>query len=402
MMQRFTGRQYLQIDIANSFGLSKLTWDDRLAWFQHHEHQLMSMVNQAKEPALFYAGIKAYNDVLAGKPIGFMISLDATSSGIQLLAALTGDRMAAQLCNVVDTGTREDAYALFYKHLLTITGGKAQVSPEDVKQAVMTAFYSSKAVPKAVFGDGELLEIFYHCLSSLAPGAWELNETMLALWDQTALEHSWILPDNFHCHIKVMNQVKEKISFLGNEYEVFYNVNMPMEQGRSLGANMTHSVDGMIVREITRRCQHDPMMPATVRSILDKGKSGSGRSSSSKDDRLTIALWRQFQDTGYLSARILDHLKPENIGHVNAIEIRKLLDSLPDKPFKVVSIHDCFRCLPHYGNDLRHQYNLQLELIAKSNLLGSLISQLVGRKVRVGKLDPGLHKDIAQTNYALS
>ncbi len=63
---------------------------------------------------------------------------------------------------------------------------------------------------------------------------------------------------------------------------------------------------------------------------------------------------------------------------------------------------DCFKCLPHYGDDLRRQYNLQLQLIAKSTMLGSIISQIVGGNVQIGKLDPDLHLRIADANYALS
>ena len=63
---------------------------------------------------------------------------------------------------------------------------------------------------------------------------------------------------------------------------------------------------------------------------------------------------------------------------------------------------DCFRCLPTYGNDLRYQYNLQLQLIAQSNLLGNLISQIIGKPVRIGKLDPDLHLEIIEANYSLS
>ena len=111
----FTGQEYVKIDIANNYGLDKLTWHERIRWFDQHEQQLDELLASAKEPALFYAGVKAYRDVLAGKPIGYMISLDATSSGLQLLAALTGDRSAAQLCNVVDTGTRQDAYDAIYR-----------------------------------------------------------------------------------------------------------------------------------------------------------------------------------------------------------------------------------------------------------------------------------------------
>jgi hypothetical protein len=48
------------------------------------------------------------------------------------------------------------------------------------------------------------------------------------------------------------------------------------------------------------------------------------------------------------------------------------------------------------------QYNLQLKAIAESDLLGSIISQLIGRKVEIGKLNPGLGAEIAESNYALS
>lgn len=123
---------------------------------------------------------------------------------------------------------------------------------------------------------------------------------------------------------------------------------------------------------------------------------------SPKDDELVRILWDHYKVTGYLSARILDHFNPNNIIQVTPSVIRELLDSLPEKPFKVVSIHDCFRCLPHYGNDLRRQYNLQLQMIAKSNLLGNLITQIIGSPVNIGKLDPKLWMDIGETNYALS
>lgn len=61
-----------------------------------------------------------------------------------------------------------------------------------------------------------------------------------------------------------------------------------------------------------------------------------------------------------------------------------------------------FRCHPNYANDLRIQYARQLMLIAKSDLLSDLISQIISRKVEIGKLDPELWQDIMDTDYALS
>lgn len=397
--QTFTPREYLKIDIANNYGLDKETWDDRIRWFDAHEEQIEDLIQGAKEPALYYAGCKAWRDVQAGKPIGYMISLDATSSGLQLLAALTGDRQAAELCNVVDTGDREDAYTEIYQDMLGQIGEVSKITRDDTKQAIMTAFYSSKAVPKQVFGEGALLDVFYATLSDRAPGAWELNEAFLALWDPTALEHSWVLPDNFHTHIKVMARIRETVHFLNAPFDVFYNENLPTDEGRSLGANTIHSIDGFIVREMVRRCDYDVY---AINRAWDLVTGPQGTKLEIKDDRMVKQLSDHHRASGYLSARILNHLRRSNIGHVNQQALKDLLVSLPIKPFKVITVHDCFRCLPHYANDLRRQYNLQLQLIAKSDMLSWLLSQLTQRSIPIVKLDPTLSVSIADTNYALS
>ena len=61
-----------------------------------------------------------------------------------------------------------------------------------------------------------------------------------------------------------------------------------------------------------------------------------------------------------------------------------------------------FRVLPNYGNDLRRQYNQLLAEVAKSELLSFLVSQIVKRRISVTKIDPKLHEEILEANYALS
>lgn len=404
-MQTFTAREYLKIDIANSFGLDKKKWSERIAWFDQNQHQLHSLLNQADEPALFFAGVSAWEDVEAGKPIGYPISLDATSSGMQILSALTGDRSAAETCNVVNYNVegvteRRDGYTVIYKAMLRVLGEQSKISREDTKKAIMTSLYGSQAVPKEVFGEGLLLKIFLDTMCHLAPAAWELNQAFLDMWNPDALSHDWTLPDNFHVHVKVMNQVKETVHFLNEPVEVFYNVNAPTAEGRSLGANTIHSVDGMIVREMVRRCDYNVDRVLEILGFLDAEIVGDVLYDN--DTYMVQTLWKHYQESGYLSARILDHLHAHNVNLVSRAAIWELIQSLPEKPFQVISVHDCFRCLPQYGNDLRRQYNNQLMLIAKSNLLQFLISQILGRQVAIGKLDSGLWKDIAETEYALS
>lgn len=239
--QTFSGADYLRIDIASNFGLDKKTWDERLAWFQANEADLEAKLEEADEPALYFAGVQAYREMQKGKPIGYPISLDATSSGIQILAALTGDRQAAELCNVVDAGHRADAYTLIYNAMTNALGETAKIDREQVKKSIMTSCYGSTAMPKEVFGDGPLLTCFYETMEAMAPGVWELNKAMLAIWDPTALRHDWIMPDNFHVGVKVMSQTSETVHFLNEPFHVLRKVNAPMENGRSLGANMTHS-----------------------------------------------------------------------------------------------------------------------------------------------------------------
>lgn len=405
MFQEFTPSQYLKIDIANNFGLDKENWDVRLAWFEENKHRLMEIRNQADNPALFFAGCLAYDAFLDKRPSGYPVSFDATSSGMQILAAVTGDRLAASICNVIDSGKREDSYTAVFERMVDVLMerlGEAagRISRDDCKQAIMTALYGSEATPKEVFGEGAQLMIFYDVMLEMAPGAWELNQYFLDIWDPTVLEHNWVMPDNFHVKVKVMNSEQETVHFLNDKYDTFYKKNAPKEKGRSLGANFTHSVDGMIVREITGRCMYDPQRVKDIRSMIaaDRGSMID----DSADGKMVDTLWGHYMTTGFLSVRILKYLNWVNIDSVDRNVILDLINSLPKKPFQVVAVHDCFRCLPGYVNDLRRQYNLQLHLLAKSKVLESILFQMTGRKMSIAPLDPTLADDILEANYALS
>lgn len=402
-MQLFSGLEYLKIDVASKFGLDKKSWDDRIMWFDQNENELDSLVKKAEEPALFYAGVQAYRAASKGEAIGYPISLDATCSGLQLLACLTGDRSASLLCNVLDAGYRADAYTGVYQMMVNLIGEDAKIKREDTKEAIMTAFYGSTAVPKKVFGEGQLLQVFEEVMNEVAPGPWELNKVFLDVWDDNALSHDWVMPDNFHVHIKVMNLEHDTVNFLNEPFDVMRKVNSPVKEGRSLSANAIHSLDGMVVREMARRCSYDQDKVTRVRELIEhESYHCPVVPNPCPDTQMVQILWDHYEASGYLSARILDHLRAWNWAIVMPNVIHELVDSLPAKPFDLITIHDCFRCLPNYGNDLRRQYNLQLQLIAKSELLSYLLSQIVGRDIKVGKLDPELHKDILETNYALS
>lgn len=397
-MQQFTGLEYLKMDIASNFGLDKALWCERLDWFETNKNNLEALMNKAETPALFYAGVTAYKDVLQNKPIGYPISLDASASGLQLLSVLTCDSNAAKLCNVINTGNREDAYTVIYQAMLKALGTTGNISREMTKDAILTALYGSEAVPKRVFGTGNLLRMFNQTMDEKAPGCWELNKAFLSLWDKTKDTYSWVMPDNFHVQIKVMVPVSKRIHFMDKPYDVVYKEHGTTEQGRSLSANSVHSLDGMVVREISRRCMYNPTRINNIRNLLNQ----TNKLEHDESTEMVLTLWDRYKASGYLSARILDYLTARNIGNVDYAVIKELVDSLPKKPFNILTIHDCFRCLPKYGNDLRQQYMLQLFYIAKSNMLEYLLEQIVGKKIQIDKLDPNMHKDVLTAEYAIS
>jgi hypothetical protein len=399
-MQMFTPKQYMKIDIANSFGLDKLTWDERLAWFDANESQLLNKLSEAESPAMYYAGVKAWEDVKANRATGYPISLDATSSGIQILSVLTGDRKAAVLSNVLPNqeGKRSNAYAALFQAMQARTGNTARFSYEDLKRSIMTAFYGSEKVPKDIFGEGELLGVFFETLEEEAPFVWQLNKAFVKLWNPQALKYSWVLPDNFHVHVKVTDLIQEDVKCMGQMHATYRKVNKPVKEGKSLGANVVHSLDGLIVRELLRRCDFTREQKQAVQELINTGPCGKN---PSKNTPMVRTLWEMYEKSGYLSCRILDYLDSTNIHLVDTDPLQDLLDSMPEKPFKILPVHDCFRVHPNYGNDLRKQYNLQLALIAQSNMLSFLLSQILGTTVPVNK-QGDFAEEILQADYALS
>ena len=404
-MQLFTPRDYLKIDIANSYGLDKKDWNERIDWFNTNEHQLESLLKEAETPALYYAGICAWRDVNQGIPSGYPISLDACSSGLQLLACLTGDEQAAKLCGVISTGHREDAYTNIYEEMLAQSDTSSRVTRDMTKGAVMKALYNSTAAPKEVFSEGELLDIFYKTMQDNAPYAWNLNQMFLQMWDADVTKYSWLLPDNFHVHCKVMAKVEDTFHYLDQPYTLTRYENRGITEGRSLGANCTHSLDGFIVREMTRRCSYDmEVVNAAMYAVIHHGHDEAIEYEGvpDKDTKMLLTLWNHYIKSGYLSARILDHITDCNARYVDRQRILDLIDTLPEKPFDLLCVHDAFRCLPSYGNDLRKQYNLQLALIAKSDMLAFILSGVLAKPITIEKPNPEMWLQVLNADYALS
>ena len=92
MIQTLTGTEYLKCDIAckHDKTMEKQNWSERLAHFEHMNLDEDIMFKSASNPVGLRAAISAYNHTQqTGKSTGYMITLDASSSGLQLLSLLS-------------------------------------------------------------------------------------------------------------------------------------------------------------------------------------------------------------------------------------------------------------------------------------------------------------------------
>lgn len=388
-MQLFSGKEYLLIDVASTFGLDKLDWADRIAWTEENESRLESLVPEAESPALFDASVRAWRKSQKGIATGYPISMDAAASGLQFLAVLTECEKSARHCGVVSTGHRADAYTSVYKALCARIGDSEKIARNQLKDALMTALYSSKAEPRKVFGEGELLNSFYATCEDELPGAWALNLALQTLWNPMAPSHDWILPDGFEAHVKEWKLATHMIQFRNAPAPVYVKVNEGAARGQSISPNLIHSVDGMVVREMTRRCSYDAEALVRVREALKAYvTSAAGSNQKRPQDRLLKRVLALGDASGFFSARVLDLVDSDNVGILEVNQKRNLealVESLPKKPFPMLSIHDCFRVHPNKGNDLRRTYNQVLSEIARSDMMSFMASQVRGKHVPVTK-----------------
>lgn len=258
-MDKFLPLQYMQIAIANHYGLDKKRWKERLHWFDHHKSHIFNDIDLlakfASEPMMFRKMCFAYEQAMAGMPVHALVSLDATASGVQLLGALMACRKTCLRTNLINDGTRHDLYgeAASYMNAFDPT---FTLTRQDLKDPVMTVFYGSTEQPKQLFGEGSKeLEKFYQFLEEELTGAYEAMADIAGCWNPEALSHNWVLPDNHHVNVLVTVKESKRVEVdeLGSTFTYEYLTNGPSEYGRSIAANVVHSIDGYIVRKMIRR-----------------------------------------------------------------------------------------------------------------------------------------------------
>lgn len=253
-MKYLSALDYLCIDIANNVGKQgdflgdKDTFENRIQWVKDNVHNLPDYCDKAEDKYQYTKAIMALADVLAGKPIGHTVALDAICSGISIMSAITGCLKGCKATGLVATGYRPDAYTAVtdaMNRMLSKQGIQTSISRKTAKDAVMQASYGSTRKPKETFGaDTPELRAFEDACMEVAPEAFKLMGVMIDAWNPNTLEHSWYMPDAFSVKIKVLEEKETKITIKELDdasVTMITKENKPVKRGVSLAANFTHS-----------------------------------------------------------------------------------------------------------------------------------------------------------------
>lgn len=405
-MEYFSGMDYIRIDIANQFGLSKKSFAERIAWVHEYEDALEELVTVAddKHQPQYLAAVMAYRDAQKNIPIGHLVGLDAAASGLAIFAVLSGCETTALNTGLIGESCN-DIYEIAREKMELILGEKVNIPRKEVKSAMMPMYYGSKQKPKDIFGDGSPeYNAFYEANDLVAPGASEVLNILVESWNSYSLDHSWELPDGFTAFVPVMVQHKTKIEVDEADhacFEYLHDVNMGTKEGLSLSANTAHSLDGMICREMGRRCFYDKDRLNDVKDIINTYLN-SETEEIEANERIELLA----NKSGFYSLVAIEYINTNTVYLFTEEYLRKILakieSALEYKSFEIVFIHDEFKAHPNNLNKVRTTYMEIMAEIAEGDILQFLLDQVRKDKVSVCKFSSCLGALIRKGNYAIS
>jgi hypothetical protein len=400
-MELFTPIEYLKIAIANSYGLDKEQFQTRINWTDAHESILENLYTKAEEPFIYISAVMAYRDAQNGIPTGFMVEIDSCASGAALMAAFIGCPVSAANIGLIGN-IRSDVYSKCTEAMERILNDKIHCKRKIVKAALMTYLYESKAEPKIAFGENTPnLAAFYMAVEEVVPGAVEILNITSNTWQSNELYHSWVMPDGFEVVKPVMVTLNSKIEVneLDHASIIYrYKANRGKKKGLCNSADIVHSCDALVCREMGRRCNYNKELLLKVKFIIK-----SYIPSNSINNHSIEALYKKHN---FLSLVGVEYINETNVHQFSSKYLQELLylidEVLQYRSHEIVFIHDAFKSHANHMNNLRKHYISIMAEIADSTIFDTIISDITGKPYKLKKYTEDLGDMIRSSNYLLS
>lgn len=366
-------------------------------------------------------GVMSLSNDILNHQFGW-VPLDTASSQSLITSAITRDNRCLNEIFHLNTNMPSDIYTTIGEEIRN-TFNLGDIPRKVIKKALMAWGYGGSAgLCSLTQTKPEQLERVMEDISNELgfQGIYAMRQACLDAWDEDALEHEWELPDGYEIHQVITQDTFARDMFTGQYVYPAKRVEITLngkqrgidcrwskvgkrskkESGtRSIGANLIHSLDAFLMRELVRRCKQDFVIkPEEFKEVIEYSFDIKVKDPKAED------LYRMWQETNVVSLNILNHLSYEDyLPRPYWEAICQVIDDLPKEGFDIRPIHDEFACLPRYANEMRYQFN---HLIAELYL--STILQYFSKQFRlldikpIDEAKPEMVKQILEADYLLS
>ena len=278
--------EWLAFQVATTYGKDKDTIKDRLQWVEDNKALITKVAldptgcipdwEVAEEPWQFMAACHEYYHCCIIKDhhhTGLMCAVDATCSGLQILAGLAKDRSTAELVNVCPGSSPSDAYKAVANEAKKYLPNRMHswMDRKTVKRTVMTIPYnatkdsSRKYIRDALKEKGiehtneeltEVVNAVYKSMDAIVPGPMQvmrwIKKHVGEYIKNGASEVEWVTPSGFS-----VSQKRNKYDLQRVELQLLGNVTIALTKGdgtpcparhrSSTAPNFIHSLDASIL-----------------------------------------------------------------------------------------------------------------------------------------------------------
>jgi len=279
--------RWLRFQVATTYGLDKETLDDRLNWTYENEWLIEKIATDpidnlsdwegAEEPWQFLAACDEFYHCVMKKDrlsTGLMVAIDATCSGLQILAGLAKDKSTAKLVNVLPSDKPQDAYKVVAETSKPNIPKKIQPywDRKGVKRTVMTIPYNAKPFSNRSYIRDALKEkgieidkedltqtvsAVRDAMNTVVPGPmrvmkWIEDEVTKAI-KRGASKLSWTTPSGFIVNQRIMKKEVKimELQLLGRcRLHVATDDTIEVDKARHKAAtapNLIHSLDASLL-----------------------------------------------------------------------------------------------------------------------------------------------------------
>ena len=277
---------WLSFQVATTYGLDKETLEDRHQWVSNNTDLITKVATdpevylhlweEVDEPWQFMAACHEYYHCCIAKDkktTGLMVAVDATCSGLQILAGLARDKSTAELVNVVPSSKPSDAYKAVAEKAKEFLPPYMHrwMNRSVCKRTVMTIPYnatkdsSRKYIREALLEEGidptkdeltQVVNAVYNSMDDIVPGPMQVMRWIkkhVGLYIRSgAKEVEWVTPSGF-----IVNQRRDDIETERMELQLLGRTSIRLPTGKSkpsptkhkssTAPNYIHSFDASIL-----------------------------------------------------------------------------------------------------------------------------------------------------------